>query len=161
MVSFSGGAIFVAAVLAAVCIVPIVRLAAAVVCLASRKKDALRYGRAARGFYYHNGARRAFKGVREEDDVFHDDTAFVRCDRLAVILFAPLAWTQESPPVRVRGTVERVEGQAIVIKARDGAELKVVLADNAMVVGIVKASMSDIKQGSFVGVTGMPQPDGS
>jgi len=61
----------------------------------------------------------------------------------------------------VRGTVERVEGQAIVIKARDGAELKVVLADNAMVVGIVKASMSDIKQGSFVGVTGMPQPDGS
>src|SRR5215207_4861711 len=81
MVSFSGGAIFVAAVLAAVCIVPIVRLAAAVVCLASRKKDALRYGRAARGFYYHNGARRAFKGVREEDDVVHDDTAFVRCDR--------------------------------------------------------------------------------
>ena len=80
---------------------------------------------------------------------------------LALILFAPLAWAQESPPVRVRGTVERVEGQTIVVKARDGAELKVVLADNAMVVGIVKASMSDIKQGSFVGVTGMPQPDGS
>src|SRR5262252_9840171 len=63
--------------------------------------------------------------------------------------------------VRVRGTIERVEGQAFVVKSRDGAELKVVLADNALVVAIVKASISDIKPGSFVGVTGMPQADGS
>ena len=39
--------------------------------------------------------------------------------------------------------------------------MKVVLADNALIVGIVKASLSDIKTGSFVGVTGMPQADGS
>jgi hypothetical protein len=63
--------------------------------------------------------------------------------------------------MRVRGTIERVEGQVFVIKSRDGAELKVVLTDNATIVGITKASLSDIKQGSFVGVTGMPQPDGS
>jgi len=63
--------------------------------------------------------------------------------------------------VRVRGTIERVEGQTYVVKSRDGAELKVVLADNALVVAIVKASISDIKPGSFVGVTGMPQADGS
>lgn len=80
---------------------------------------------------------------------------------LAAVLSAPLAWAQDAPPVRVRGTIERVEGQTIVVKARDGAELKIALADNAMVVGIVKASLSDIKQGSFVGVTGMPQADGS
>jgi hypothetical protein len=48
-----------------------------------------------------------------------------------------------------------------VIKSRDGSEVKVSLADNALVVAIVKASLSDIKQGSFVGTTGMPQPDGS
>jgi hypothetical protein len=48
-----------------------------------------------------------------------------------------------------------------VVKARDGAELKVALADNPQIAGVVKASLSDIKQGSFVGVTAMPRADGS
>jgi Domain of unknown function (DUF5666) len=63
--------------------------------------------------------------------------------------------------VRVRGTIERLDGSNYVIKARDGAELKVALADNPQIAGVVKASLSDIKQGSFVGVTAMPQADGS
>ena len=69
------------------------------------------------------------------------------------------AWGQET--VRVRGTIERVDGQTLVVKSRDGADLRVVLASDAQIVGLTKASLSDIKQGSFVGVTGMPQPDGS
>jgi hypothetical protein len=79
---------------------------------------------------------------------------------LAAILAAPLAQAQDSPPIRVRGTIERVDGAIYVVKARDGAELKIALADNAQIAGIVKASLSDIKQNSFVGVTAMPQPDG-
>jgi hypothetical protein len=63
--------------------------------------------------------------------------------------------------VRVRGTIERVDGPTYVVKARDGAELKVTLADNAQIAGVVKASLSDVKQGSFVGVTAMPRADGS
>jgi Domain of unknown function (DUF5666) len=63
--------------------------------------------------------------------------------------------------VRVRGTIERIDGSTYVVKARDGAELKVALADNPQIAGVVKASLSDIKQGSFVGITGMPQADGS
>jgi len=63
--------------------------------------------------------------------------------------------------VRVRGAIDRVEGPIYVVKSRDGAELKVLLADNGIVVAIVKASLSDIKPGLFVGSTGMPQPDGS
>jgi hypothetical protein len=59
------------------------------------------------------------------------------------------------------GARSSVEGQTLVVHLREGAELKVVLADNALVVGLVKASLSDIKPGSFVGVTGMPQADGS
>ena len=77
----------------------------------------------------------------------------------ALVFAAPTTWAQDT--VRVRGTIERVEGQTLVVKSRDGAELKVVLADNVLVVAIVKASLSDIKPGSFVGVTGMPQADGS
>jgi hypothetical protein len=40
-------------------------------------------------------------------------------------------------------------------------ELKLTVADNAQIAGIIKASLSDIKQNSFVAVTAMPQPDGS
>jgi Domain of unknown function (DUF5666) len=75
------------------------------------------------------------------------------------LLLAASAWAQDT--VRVRGTIERVDGNTIAVKSRDGSELKVALADKALIVAIVKASMADIKQGSFVGVTGMPQADGS
>jgi hypothetical protein len=77
----------------------------------------------------------------------------------ALVFAGSTTWAQDG--VRVRGTIERVEGQTLVVQSREGAELKVVLADNALVVGLVKASLSDIKPGSFVGVTGMPQADGS
>jgi hypothetical protein len=76
-----------------------------------------------------------------------------------LVFAASTTWAQET--VRVRGTIERVEGQTLIVKSRDGAELKIVLAENALVVGIVGASLSDIKPGSFVGVTGMPQANGS
>lgn len=77
----------------------------------------------------------------------------------AVTAFASGAMAQDT--VRVRGAVERVDGGTYVIKSRDGAELKVTLADNALIVAIIKASLSDIKPGMFIGATGMPQIDGS
>lgn len=77
-----------------------------------------------------------------------------------VLLFAALAtWAQET--VRVRGTIEGMDGHTLLVKSRDGPELKVMLTDHAVVIGLVKSSVSDIKPGSYVGVTGVPQPDGS
>jgi len=67
----------------------------------------------------------------------------------------------EDTPVRVRGTLERMDGDICVIKARGGDTLQVKLADKPMVVALTKASLADIKPGSYVGVSGMPQPDGS
>jgi len=61
----------------------------------------------------------------------------------------------------VRGTIDRVDGDTYFVKARDGAELKLKLAPNAMVVSLTQASLADIKQGSYVGVAGLPLPDGS
>jgi len=69
------------------------------------------------------------------------------------------AWAQQ--PARVRGTIEAVDGPTLTIKGRDGSDVKAKLTDNATIVAVVKASYADIKQGSFIGVTGMPQPDGS
>jgi hypothetical protein len=64
-------------------------------------------------------------------------------------------------PVRVRGTIVAVDGPTLTIKTREGSEVKAKLGDKTMVVAVVKASYADIKQGSFIGVTGMPQADGS
>jgi hypothetical protein len=77
------------------------------------------------------------------------------------LTLAMFASASAQDTVRVRGTIERVEGPVYVIKTRDGAELKVALAEPGLVVALVKASMADIKPGLFVGSTGMPQPDGS
>jgi Domain of unknown function (DUF5666) len=77
------------------------------------------------------------------------------------IMASSIGTASAQDTVRVRGTIERIDGSTYVVKARDGAELKVALADNPQIAGVVKASLSDIKQGSFVGITGMPQADGS
>ena len=45
--------------------------------------------------------------------------------------------------------------------ARRADYIKVKLTDNAAARGIVKAPLTDIKDNSFIGVTGMPQSDGS
>jgi Domain of unknown function (DUF5666) len=79
----------------------------------------------------------------------------------APLVCAEIAFAQDPPPVRVRGTIDRADGAIYIVKARDGTEVKVAVADNPQIAGIIKASLSDIKQNSFVGVTAMPQPDGS
>jgi hypothetical protein len=80
---------------------------------------------------------------------------------LAATMAGPLAWAQDARLVRLRGTIERVDGPVYVVKARDGTEVRLTLADKPSIAALVKASLSDIKQGSFVGVTSMPQADGS
>ena len=79
----------------------------------------------------------------------------------ALTIIVPDDAAQAQDTVRVRGTIASIDGATYVIKARDGAELKVALADNAQIAAVVKASLADIKQGLFVGVTAMPQVDGS
>ncbi len=78
---------------------------------------------------------------------------------LAVAIIANASAQEQN--VRVRGTIDGVDGQMMSVTARDGTKLTIKLADNVTVAGIVKASMSDIKPGSYVGVAGMPQEDGS
>jgi hypothetical protein len=83
---------------------------------------------------------------------------------LAALSFALVcaAWPASAQEtVRIRGTVDRIEGPVFVVKNRDGAELKLTVTDNPLFVAIVKSTMADIKPGLFVGSTGMTQPDGS
>src|SRR5674476_245551 len=66
----------------------------------------------------------------------------------------------QQKPLRVRGSIEQVDGAVLSIKSREGDTVKVKLADDAKVVAMVKASLADIKPGSFVGSTAMPDADG-
>jgi hypothetical protein len=79
----------------------------------------------------------------------------------ALLLAPAFAAAQAPQPMRVRGTIEKVDGQNLTVKSRDGKTLTIKLADKPRITAMVKASLADIKVGDFIGVTGMPQPDGS
>ena len=81
------------------------------------------------------------------------------------LIAASTAWAQgqmaPAKPGHLRGTIEKVDGNTLTVKVRGGGTATLKLADNARVTALEKASLSDIKQGSFIGVTAMPQADGS
>lgn len=76
------------------------------------------------------------------------------------LLFATTGFAQ-TPPTRIRGEIEKVDGGMVTVKARDGSMMNVKLADNARIMAFVKASPADIKPNSYIGVTAMPEPDGT
>jgi hypothetical protein len=84
---------------------------------------------------------------------------------VAAALVATIAATSTSiaqqPPVRVRGEIVKVDGNTLQIKGRDGTDITVKLTDNARISGVIKASTADIKAGTYIGTSAMPQPDGS
>ncbi len=77
------------------------------------------------------------------------------------LLVAPAAWGQQPPTTRIRGTIEKVDGSTLTVRAGEAGALKVTLTDNVQVFGIAKGTLADVKQGGFIGVGAMPQPDGS
>jgi hypothetical protein len=80
----------------------------------------------------------------------------------AVLVLASFAASaQQPPPVRIRGTIESVDGSMLGIKTREGSDVKVRMTDNVAVFAVVKTSLSEIKEGSYIGVTAMPEPDGT
>ena len=68
---------------------------------------------------------------------------------------------QQPPAVRIRGTIEAVDGPLLTVKSREGTDMKVRLTDNVAVFGVANIAMSEIKPGSYIGVSAMPEPDGT
>jgi hypothetical protein len=69
---------------------------------------------------------------------------------------------QQPQTQRVRGTIEKVDGNTLLIKSSSGgAPVTLTLTDNALVVGVQKATVADIKEGSYIGSGALPQPDGT
>jgi hypothetical protein len=78
---------------------------------------------------------------------------------IALSVAASAAFAQQ--PGRIRGDIEKADGDTLVLKTREGAAVNAKVDDKTRVTALVKATLADIKPDSFIGIAGMPQPDGS
>src|SRR6266446_7820241 len=80
----------------------------------------------------------------------------------AISVLGSVAWAQQPPAtVCIRGAIEAVDGSLLTVKSREGTEMKVRVTDNVAVFGVAKTAISEIKPGSYIGVSAMLEPDGS
>jgi hypothetical protein len=89
-------------------------------------------------------------------------TRFLLAGALIVLVALPAAaqTAPEGTPTRIRGTVEKLDGQTLKVKSREGQELTIALAPNFTVSAVVKKSLGDIKAGDFVGAASTKGTDG-
>jgi hypothetical protein len=80
---------------------------------------------------------------------------------LLAATFALSSVSAQAQNVRVRGTIEKLDGNVLMVKSRDGAELKLVLKDNVRIGGVVKAALADVKPDANVAITSRPRADGT
>lgn len=78
---------------------------------------------------------------------------------LALVISTAAASAQQ--PGRIRGQIEKADGAMLALKTRDGTMLNVKVADDARVSALEKATLADVKTDTFIGIAGLPQPDGS
>lgn len=80
---------------------------------------------------------------------------------VALFIGPALAQTSPAPTLqRVRGTVEKLDGKTLTLKARDGQSLAIALADNLSVFALVKKTAADVKTNDYVASTGVKGTDG-
>src|SRR5216117_2044986 len=80
---------------------------------------------------------------------------------ITAVSAAAIAQAPANPPVRIRGTVERIDRTNLTVKTNTGQSMNVKLADNYVVVGIAKASLADVASGKFIGTTTVGERDGA
>lgn len=80
---------------------------------------------------------------------------------VAVVSTMAMAQAPANPPVRIRGTIEKLDGQVLTIKGNDGQIQTVKLKDDFVVMGINRASIDDISAGKFIGTTTVGERNGA
>src|SRR5882762_7863996 len=80
---------------------------------------------------------------------------------IAAVSAVAVAQAPANPPVRIRGTVEKIEGTNLTVKTNSGQSVTIKLADNYTVIGIAKASPADLASGKFIGTTTLGERDGA
>jgi len=80
---------------------------------------------------------------------------------LSCIAIAPPVADAQPAPVRVRGTIESINGDLLIVKGRDGRNVTMRMAASVSVAGVEKISLSDIKPGAYIGVTTVADAQGN
>jgi len=91
-------------------------------------------------------------------------TSAVRALALALALVGASAVAQPFAPqtMRVTGTIEQLDGDDVTIRAIEGGGATTVhLTKDASVYGLTRATLADIKPGSFIGAGAVPLADGT
>src|ERR1700730_9837551 len=89
-------------------------------------------------------------------------TRILAATALAAVLTVSTAYAQQQQQgQRLAGTIERVDGNTIYGKGRDGSAITLKLADDVVVTAVLKATLADIKPGTYIGSGAVPRPDGS
>ena len=78
----------------------------------------------------------------------------------ALALMSTVVFAQ-APSARVRGTVEKLEGNVATVKTDKGQSVMLKLAPDYAVSAVVKVNPADIKPGAYIGVGARPMPDGT
>lgn len=79
---------------------------------------------------------------------------------LALLLFATSAADAQNP-MRIRGTINSVKGDAMSVKTGDGKNLDVQIGEKTTIVFGQPIALTDIKPGDFLGVTSVKRKDGT
>jgi len=82
--------------------------------------------------------------------------ALVSCFTLSALAQTP----PQGTPVRVRGTVDKLDGKTLTVKTKDGSTATVTLADDVNVTFLIKKTLADLKPGDTVASTGIKGADG-
>lgn len=78
----------------------------------------------------------------------------------AVVSTPAMAAGNAQDRVNVRGKIVSFSANTLQVKSREGNTVTVALAEGYKVAGITRASLADIKPGSFVGIASLPKADG-
>jgi hypothetical protein len=79
----------------------------------------------------------------------------------AVLAVLALSSASAQQTARLRGTIEQIHDNMLILKGRDGASLHVTMKSDVVVVAVLKATLADIKEGTFIGSGALPQADGT
>src|SRR3954454_21141984 len=80
---------------------------------------------------------------------------------IAASLLSFAATGQQATPEHVRGKIVSAEGNTLTVKSSSGKTTKLTLADDVKVSVAEKGAMSDVRDGTFIGTTAVPQKDGT
>ena len=83
----------------------------------------------------------------------------------SIVFFSVLALVsvtaEAQTNVRVRGTITAFDGQVLSVKSREGKDLALQMTEQTTVATAKAITLTDLKQGDYVGVTTMKRADGT